>query len=56
VDVPAGLVLTNPGEYAWGGMASTAFYVDSVEEVIAIFFTQFLPSSTYLIRSRLCGW
>jgi CubicO group peptidase (beta-lactamase class C family) len=53
VDVPAGKVLTSPGEYAWGGMASTAFYVDPVEEVTAMFFTQFLPSSTYPIRSQL---
>jgi CubicO group peptidase (beta-lactamase class C family) len=53
VDVAAGKVLTSPGEYAWGGMASTAFYVDPVEEVTAMFFTQFLPSSTYPIRSRL---
>jgi CubicO group peptidase (beta-lactamase class C family) len=53
VDVAAGKVLTSPGEYAWGGMASTAFYVDPVEEITAMFFTQFLPSSTYPIRSRL---
>ena len=53
VDVAAGKVLTSPGEYAWGGMASTAFYVDPVEEVTAMFFTQFLPSSTYPIRPRL---
>jgi CubicO group peptidase (beta-lactamase class C family) len=53
VDVAAGKVLTSPGEYAWGGMASTAFYVDPAEEVTAMFFTQFLPSSTYPIRPRL---
>ena len=34
VDVAAGKVLTSPGEYAWGGMASTAFYIDPVEEVL----------------------
>ena len=53
VDVIAGKVLTSPGEFAWGGIASTAFYVDPVEEVTAMFFTQFLPSSTYPIRPRL---
>jgi CubicO group peptidase (beta-lactamase class C family) len=53
VDVAAGKVLTSPGEYAWGGMASTAFFVDPVEEVTAMFFTQFVPSSTYPIRPRL---
>jgi CubicO group peptidase (beta-lactamase class C family) len=52
-DVAAGKLLTSAGEYAWGGMASTAFYVDPAEEVTAMFFTQFLPSSTYPIRSRL---
>ncbi|MDT7580574.1 MAG: hypothetical protein QOK35_1838, partial [Pseudonocardiales bacterium] len=52
-DAAAGKVLTSPGEYAWGGVASTAFYVDPVEDVTAMFFTQFLPSSTYPIRTRL---
>jgi CubicO group peptidase (beta-lactamase class C family) len=52
-DAAPGKVLTSPGEYAWGGMASTAFYVDPAEDVTAMFFTQFLPSSTYPIRSRL---
>jgi CubicO group peptidase (beta-lactamase class C family) len=53
VDPAAGKVLTSAGEYAWGGMASTAFYVDPAEDVTAMFFTQFLPSSAYPIRSRL---
>lgn len=53
VDATAGKVLTSPGEYAWGGMASTAFYVDPAEAVTAMFFTQFVPSSAYPIRSRL---
>jgi CubicO group peptidase (beta-lactamase class C family) len=53
VDAAAGKVLTNAGEYAWGGMASTAFYVDPAEDVTALFFTQFLPSSAYPIRMRL---
>ena len=52
-DPLAGKLLTSTGEYAWGGMASTAFYVDPVEAVTAMFFTQFLPSSAYPIRSRL---
>jgi CubicO group peptidase (beta-lactamase class C family) len=52
-DAAAGKLLTSTGEYAWGGMASTAFYVDPAEDVTAMFFTQFLPSSVYPIRSRL---
>jgi CubicO group peptidase (beta-lactamase class C family) len=53
VDAAAGKVLTSAGEYAWGGLASTAFYVDPAEDVTAMFFTQFLPSSAYPIRSQL---
>jgi CubicO group peptidase (beta-lactamase class C family) len=41
------------GEYSWGGAASTAFWVDPVEELVVIFMTQLLPSSTYPIRSQL---
>jgi CubicO group peptidase (beta-lactamase class C family) len=53
VDPAAGKVLTNAGEYAWGGMASTAFYVDPTEEVSVVFLTQLMPSSAHPIRSRL---
>jgi CubicO group peptidase (beta-lactamase class C family) len=38
------------GEYYWGGMASTAFWIDPKEDLIAIFMTQFVPSSTYPVR------
>jgi CubicO group peptidase (beta-lactamase class C family) len=44
VDAAAGKALTHEGEYAWGGLASTAFYVDPAAEVTAMFFTQVLPS------------
>lgn len=40
------------GEIAWGGLASTAFWVDPVERVTALFFTQLMPSSAYPIRSQ----
>jgi CubicO group peptidase (beta-lactamase class C family) len=46
-------VLSMPGTYAWGGAASTAFWIDPVEEITASFFTQLLPSSTHPIRSQL---
>ena len=46
-------VLSSPGEFAWGGAASTAFWVDPREEITALFFTQLLPSSTYNIRPQL---
>ena len=41
------------GEFAWGGAASTAFWVDPAEELTVLFFTQLLPSSTYSIRPQL---
>jgi CubicO group peptidase (beta-lactamase class C family) len=49
----AAQILGSPGEYAWGGAASTAFWVDPVEEQIVIFLTQLMPSSTYPIRREL---
>ncbi|GAA5155524.1 serine hydrolase domain-containing protein [Amycolatopsis dongchuanensis] len=45
--------LSSPGEYAWGGAASTAFWVDPAAELTALFFTQLLPSSTHPIRQYL---
>jgi CubicO group peptidase (beta-lactamase class C family) len=45
-------VLSSAGEYAWGGAASTAFWVDPAEGITALFLTQLLPSSTHPIRSQ----
>ena len=42
-----------PGQYYWGGVASTAFWVDPAEELTVLFFTQLMPSSTYPIRPQL---
>ena len=42
-----------PGEFSWGGAASTAFWVDPAEDLTVSFFTQLLPSSTYPIRPQL---
>jgi CubicO group peptidase (beta-lactamase class C family) len=41
------------GEFAWGGAASTAFWVDPAEDLTVLFLTQLLPSSTHPIRSQL---
>jgi CubicO group peptidase (beta-lactamase class C family) len=41
------------GEYAWGGAATTSFWIDPAEELITIFMTQVLPSSAYPIRREL---
>jgi CubicO group peptidase (beta-lactamase class C family) len=43
----------SPGELAWGGLASTAFWVDPKERISVQFFTQMIPSSTYPLRSQL---
>ena len=51
-----GSVITNPatyglpvsrGLYAWGGAASTDFWVDHKEELVGIIHTQLMPSGTY---------
>jgi CubicO group peptidase (beta-lactamase class C family) len=46
-------VVANPGDYSWGGAASTAFYVDPLEDLTVTFYTQLLPSSTLPIRNYL---
>ena len=53
VDPVATKVTATPGEMTWGGLASTAFWVDPVEQVTAHFYTQLVPSSTYPIRTEL---
>jgi CubicO group peptidase (beta-lactamase class C family) len=45
--------LSSRGEFAWGGAASTAFWVDPREDLTVQFFTQLLPSSTHPLRSQL---
>ena len=42
-----------PGEYYWGGAASTAFFVSPADELFVVFMTQLQPSSTYPIRREL---
>ncbi|MFW3169839.1 serine hydrolase domain-containing protein [Geodermatophilus sp. CPCC 206100] len=46
-------VVASAGDYGWGGAASTAFYVDPVEDLTVGFYAQLLPSSTLPIRSHL---
>jgi CubicO group peptidase (beta-lactamase class C family) len=47
------LVPGSPGEYAWGGAATTSFWIDPAEELITIFMTQVIPSSAYPVRREL---
>jgi CubicO group peptidase (beta-lactamase class C family) len=47
------LIPGSPGEYNWGGAATTSFWIDPAEELITIFMTQVLPSSAYPLRREL---
>jgi CubicO group peptidase (beta-lactamase class C family) len=47
------LIPGSRGEYAWGGAATTSFWIDPAEELIAIFMTQVLPSTATAIRREL---
>jgi CubicO group peptidase (beta-lactamase class C family) len=46
-------VVSSRGEYNWGGAASTAFFVDPVEDMTVCFYTQLMPSSTLPVRTYL---
>ncbi|MGH1578903.1 serine hydrolase domain-containing protein [Planktotalea sp.] len=41
------------GDFSWGGMASTFFWIDPVHALSVIFFTQLSPSSSYPSRAQL---
>ena len=41
------------GTYYWGGLASTLFWVDPKEELIALFLTQLIPSASFNFRGQL---
>lgn len=41
------------GEFYWGGIFSTYFFVDPVERVSAVFMTQLMPSSSYPVRRQI---
>ena len=53
LDPVPGKALSSAGEFAWGGLARTAFYVDPAEEITAMFFTQLLPGPVYPLRTQL---
>ena len=53
MDPAAGHIFSSPGEFGWGGAASTFFLVDPKEDITAMFLTQLLPSSTHPIRNEL---
>ncbi len=47
------MVPGSAGEFFWGGMYSTAFFVDPVEDLCMVFMTQLMPSSTYPVRREI---
>ncbi|MFN8024705.1 MAG: serine hydrolase domain-containing protein [Acidimicrobiales bacterium] len=46
-------VVGSPGEFMWGGAASTTFWVDPSEELAVVFMTQLMPSGTFNFRGQL---
>ena len=53
IDSAATMTPCSTGDFYWGGMYSTAFFVDPVEDIIMIFMTQLMPSSTYPVRREI---
>ena len=53
LDPAASQVSGSKGELAWGGAASTAFWIDPLEDMAVVFLTQLIPSSTYNVRREL---
>jgi CubicO group peptidase (beta-lactamase class C family) len=52
-DVAKTMIPGSAGEYYWGGMFSTAFFIDPVERLHMVFMTQLSPSGLYPIRREL---
>jgi len=46
-------VIGSPGEFMWGGAASTIFWVDPAEDLTVVFMTQLIPSGTFNFRGQL---
>jgi CubicO group peptidase (beta-lactamase class C family) len=53
VDAVANQTISSEREFAWGGAASTAFWIDPAENLAVVFMTQQLPSSQYPLRREL---
>ena len=50
MDIAQHGIIGSNGIYSWGGAASTVFWIDPQEELIAILLTQFMPSLYYPLR------
>jgi CubicO group peptidase (beta-lactamase class C family) len=53
LDLAKTMLAASVGEYFWGGMASTAFWIDPQEDIAVVFMTQCIPSNHYPIRRQL---
>lgn len=53
LDPAVAQTIGTPGEYFWGGAASTTFFVSPVDDLIVVFLTQLRPSNSYPIRRQL---
>jgi CubicO group peptidase (beta-lactamase class C family) len=53
IDPAATMMPCTKGEFFWGGMYSTGFFVDPVEQISMVFMTQLMPSSTYPVRREI---
>lgn len=50
MDIAQHGIIGSNGIYSWGGAASTVFWIDPQEDLVAILLTQFMPSSFYPLR------
>jgi len=53
LDPAKALIPGTAGEFYWGGMFSTAFFIDPIERLHMVFMTQLSPSSAYPVRRQL---
>jgi CubicO group peptidase (beta-lactamase class C family) len=53
LDPARALIPGSVGEFYWGGMYSTFFFIDPVERIHMVFMTQLSPSSAYPVRRQL---
>ncbi len=53
IDPVRAQVPCSAGEFGWGGLASTAFWVDPAEELSVVFMTQLMPSTSYNLRGQI---
>ena len=51
MDVPQTQALGSVGTLGWGGMASTTFWVDPQEDLIAILMTQLIPLDPFYLHA-----